>query len=149
MDALIFRKATERDMAWIYGMFRVTMKDYIEQTWGWDELFQKHGFTENLPAASFSITALNDVDVGVYNLVPKRDHLWLEMLLVLPEYQNRGLGARILHSIQAGASLKKKPLRLSVLKVNPACDFYRRFGFEIRSEDAFSYKLEWSPPADS
>jgi GNAT superfamily N-acetyltransferase len=143
MNSITFRKANKADMEWAYETFRTTMKSYIEDTWGWDELFQQYGFKENLPPSSFTIAALNSVTIGAYSLTEKTDHLWLEMLLILPDYQNQGLGTRILHTIQTAASLKQKPLRLSVLKVNPAREFYRRLGFEISGEDTWSYKLSW------
>ena len=144
MNSITFRQASKADMEWAYETFRTTMKSYIEDTWGWDELFQQYGFAENLRPASFTIAALNSVTVGTYSLTEKADHLWLEMLLILPDYQNQGLGTRIVQTIQTEASLKQKSLRLSVLKVNPAREFYRRLGFEISSEDTWSYKLSWS-----
>jgi GNAT superfamily N-acetyltransferase len=144
MNSITFRKASKADMEWVYETFRTTMKSYIEDTWGWDELFQQYGFAENLPPSSFSIAALNSVTVGAYSLTEKTDHLWLEMLLILPDYQNQGVGSRILQTIQTQASLNQKPLRLSVLKVNPAREFYRRLGFEISGEDTWSYKLSWT-----
>jgi len=144
MNSITFRKASQSDMGWAYETFRTTMKSYIEDTWGWDELFQQVGFAENLPSSSFTIAALNSVTIGTYSLTEKPDHLWLEILLILPDYQKQGLGTRILHTIQTEASLKQKPLRLSVLKVNPAREFYRRLGFEISGEDTWSYKLSWN-----
>jgi GNAT superfamily N-acetyltransferase len=143
MNAITFRKAGKADMEWVYETFRTTMKSYIEDTWGWDELFQKYGFAENLPPSSLTIAALNSINIGAYSLTEKTDHLWLEMLLILPDYQNQGLGTHILQTIQTEASLKHKPLRLSVLKVNPAREFYRRLGFEVSGEDSWSFKLSW------
>ncbi len=143
MNALTFRKAKKADMEWAYETFRTTMKGYIEETWGWDELFQQHGFAENLPSSSFTIVALNGIDIGAYSMLEKADHLWLEMLLILPEHQNQGLGSLIVRSLQIESSLKEKPLRLSVLKVNPALEFYKRLDFRTSNEDTWSYKLTW------
>jgi GNAT superfamily N-acetyltransferase len=146
MNNLSFRRAQRDDMNWVYETFRTTMKGYIEKTWGWDELFQQHGFAENLPSSSFTIASLNGEDVGAYSLLEKQTHLRLEMLLILPERQNQGIGSRILRSIQTQASLKKKPLHLSVLKINPARNFYLRMGFQTDGEDAWSYRLLWTEP---
>ncbi len=143
MNVLSFRKAGREDMEWAYEMFRATMKSYIERTWGWDEIFQQHGFAENLPASSFTIVALNGEDAGTYSLTERDDHLWLEMLLILPQFQSRGLGSRVLGAIQTEAALKGKPVRLSVLKVNPALEFYRRLGFRVSGQDEWSFKLVW------
>lgn len=143
MNELTFRKATALDMDWVYALFRSTMKHHIEQTWGWDELFQKHGFAENLPASSFTIVLLDQEAIGAYSLVEKADHFWLEMLLLLKQFQGRGLGTRLLKTLQEKALSREKPLRLSVLKINSAHEFYRKRGFICRGEDTWSWKLEW------
>jgi GNAT superfamily N-acetyltransferase len=146
LNALSFRRARRDDMDWVYQTFRTTMKSYIEKTWGWDELFQRHGFAENLPSSSFTIASLNGETVGAYSLLEKDSHLRLEMLLILPERQNQGIGSRVLRSVQTQAALKRKPLRLNVLKINPAANFYLRMGFQTSGEDAWSYQLLWIDP---
>jgi len=137
------RKATKADMAWLYATFKTTMQDYIEKTWGWNELFQQHGFLDILPASSFLILREDDMDVGACSILEKRDHLWLEMVLVVPAYQKRGLGGELVRHAQSIATQKHKPLRLSVLKVNPAQDFYKHQGFSHFDEDDWSLKFEW------
>ena len=136
------RKGEPKDMGWLYQTFKVTMQRFIQETWGWDELLQEHSFHDNLPAKSFTIATL-DGDVGALNLREKTDHLWLEMLLVLPEYQGRGIGRQMLEHAQREARKAQKPLRLSVLKLNPAHGFYRHMGFEQSALDQWSYKMQW------
>lgn len=143
---LRFRSATRPDMDWLYQTFKLTMRDYIQQTWGWDELLQQHSFHDNLPAASFTIASRNGADIGAYSVQEKSDHLWLEMVLMLPELRNQGLGGTLLRRAQEAAAAKGKPLRLSVLKVNPAQRFYNRLGFQVTGEDPWSVKMEWPNP---
>jgi GNAT superfamily N-acetyltransferase len=142
MNSIRFRKATRADMDWLYQTFKLTMQDYIQQTWGWDELLQQHAFHDNLPASSFTIASHKGVDIGAYSVQEKSDHLWLEMVLVLPDLQNQGLGSTLLRRAQENAAAKHKPLRLSVLKVNPAQRFYKRLGFQETGEDTWSFKME-------
>ncbi|MDP1930195.1 MAG: GNAT family N-acetyltransferase [Gammaproteobacteria bacterium] len=144
MNNLHFRKAQKSDMDWLYETFKLTMQDYITRTWGWDELFQHHGFHDNLPPSSFSIASLENADIGACSVLERQDHLWLEMVLVLPEKQNAGLGSVLLKNVQQSALKKGKNVRLSVLKLNPALRFYQRLGFRVISEDQWSYKMEWS-----
>ncbi len=143
MSNLHLRRAAKSDMAWLYETFKLTMQDYIAKTWGWDELFQHHSFHDNLSASSFSIASLDDIDVGAWSVLEKKDHLWLEMVLVLPDKQNAGVGSVLLETVQQSGLEKGKPVRLSVLKLNPALRFYQRLGFSITSEDQWSYKMEW------
>jgi ribosomal protein S18 acetylase RimI-like enzyme len=39
------------------------------------------------------------------------------------------------------AETQKMPIRLSVLRNNPAHQFYRRLGFEVIAEDSFRYEM--------
>lgn len=133
-------------MDWLYETFKTTMSDFIAMTWGWNELFQQHSFHDNLPPASFVIARVNKDDVGAYSILEKNDHLWLEMIIVLPLHQRKGLGRTLLERAQKTATTRQKPLRLSVLKLNPAHDFYTHLGFSSNDEDQWSVKMEWTPP---
>lgn len=133
-------------MDWLYETFKTTMEGYIETTWGWNELFQQHSFHDNLPPSSFIIASVNADDVGAFSILEKNDHLWLEMIIVLPKYQSKGLGRTLLEKTQHTANEKQKPLRLSVLKLNPARDFYTHLGFHSNDEDTWSIKMEWALP---
>ncbi len=139
------RKAARSDMDWLYATFKQTMQAYIESTWGWNELFQQHGFLDNLPPGSFVILHDAGEDVGACSILEKPDHLWLEMVLVVPQRQRQGLGAELVRHAQALAAAQGKPLRLSVLKINPAQQFYLKQGFTCYAEDTWSLKLEWLP----
>ncbi len=146
MNTINFRKAEKSDMDWLYETFKATMSDYIEKTWGWNELFQQHGFYDNLPPSSFIIATTSAEDVGAYSILEKNDHLWLEMVIVPFLHQGKGLGRTLVEKAQQSAKEKQKPLRLSVLKINPARDFYLHLGFESNGEDTWSSKMEWNPP---
>tara|TARA_R100001377_G_scaffold82050_1_gene62017 strand:+ start:2400 stop:2885 length:486 start_codon:yes stop_codon:yes gene_type:complete len=146
-DDISMRQGQPADMEWLYQTFKITMQSFIAQTWGWDELLQEHSFYENLPAKSFAIATLAERDVGALNLREKTDHLWLEMVLVLPDYQGRGIGRFMLEYAQRQARKAQKPLRLSVLKLNPAHDFYQHMGFERSAVDQWSYKMQWQCPS--
>lgn len=145
-DAISMRQGDPADMDWLYRTFKLTMQGFIAQTWGWDELMQEHSFYHNLPAKTFAIAATGDGDAGALNLREKADHIWLEMVIVLPEYQRRGIGRLLLEYAQRQARKAHKPLRLSVLKLNPAHEFYRHMGFEQSAVDQSSYKMQWQCP---
>lgn len=151
---LHYRKAQPREMNWAYRIFKTGMQSYITRTWGWNELFQEHSFFDNLPAASFVIASTmapddantdtqhpRRIDIGGYCLKPKADHLYLEMLLVDPAWQRKGFGSAIMAEVLRQANTLKKPVRLSVLKINPAAQFYQRLGFIVETEDEIRYRM--------
>jgi len=139
------RHGSSNDINWLYDLFKTTLKEYIDATWGWDEVFQQEAFLANLPGENFSILESDGEPVAAYYLENREDHLWLELLLVVPEKQLEGHGQFLLRVVQTQAMQANKPLRLNVLKVNPALDFYLKQGFEVVAEDEHRFKLDWLP----
>lgn len=138
---LEFRKAEMEEMEWAYQLFKSGLQQYISETWGWNELFQRHSFQVNLPASSFIIVSAHNQDIGGYCLKNKSNHLYLEMLLLLPEKQRIGLGTQIMTHVMQQAQQQGLPVQLSVLKNNPAHQFYRGLGFKVYAEDNYRYKM--------
>lgn len=145
MNTLSYRKANAADMDWAYQLFKKGLQTYIDRTWGWNELFQHHSFMENIPPTHFTIVSAAGQDVGGYFLKPFESHLYLDMLLIKPEHQNCGYGTQIIRHLQQRANQQQLPIKLSVLKVNPALRFYHRLEFVVESEDEFRYRLCYHP----
>jgi len=145
MSTLSCRKADAPDMDWAYQLFKKGLKTYIDRTWGWHELFQRHSFMANIPATHFTIVSAGGQDVGGYYLKPHATHLYLDMLLIEPSQQNKGYGTRIVRHLQNQATKQQLPIKLSVLKINPAFRFYHRLGFAVESEDDVRYRLCYRP----
>lgn len=144
--SLNYRKAKAREMDWAYQIFKTGMQSYITRTWGWNELFQEHSFFDNLPASSFIIASVDipdqgRTDIGGYCLKQKQDHLYLEMLLIEPSWQRQGYGTAIMTDVMQQAAKLNSPVRLSVLKINPALHFYHQLGFVVETEDEIRYRM--------
>lgn len=143
-----YRRARKEHHEWAYRIFREGMKRYIESTWGWDETFQRHGFMETIAQAGFTIARTGDDDVGGYCLKDRGRFLHLDMLLIDPRQQNRGLGTRIMQDLMEQSRNSGRPLQLDVLKTNAgALRLYRRLGFAIFDEDRARYRMRWPAPA--
>jgi ribosomal protein S18 acetylase RimI-like enzyme len=56
-----------------------------------------------------------------------------------------GIGSRLLADVIERGRLAKKPVRLGVVKINPAVRLYERHGFTITSEDDFKFYMEKRP----
>jgi ribosomal protein S18 acetylase RimI-like enzyme len=59
-----------------------------------------------------------------------------------PALQSRGLGAELLTQIVSDAKQTSLPVRLSVLKGNPALKLYERLGFKVVGEDASAFQMQ-------
>jgi len=147
MMLLHYRRADKKDMPWAYALFKDNLQVYIRQTWGWDEVFQRHSFEENLPASAWQIACHDQTEVGAYCLKQHHDHLHLAMLLVVTDRQRQGIGSQIINHLKQQAIERGMPLRLNVLRSNPAHRFYRTAGFVLEDQDADRFCFCWSPSA--
>jgi GNAT superfamily N-acetyltransferase len=135
------RQATEADYDFLYNLFRATMKDYVAQTWGWDETIQPGMFRDRFNPAHSQIIVVDGRDVGVISMVRRGDTLLLGNIQILPEEQGHGLGTAIIKTIVEQASREGIPVNLQVLKVNPARHLYERLGFVVTGETATHYLM--------
>jgi len=135
------RQATEADYTFIYHLHRATMKDYVAQTWGWDEAVQEVMFKERFDPGRSWIIVVDGRDVGRLSIEQRIDTLFLGNLQILPEEQGHGLGTAIIKAILARAYDAGIPVSLQVLKVNPARRLYERLGFVVSGETATHYLM--------
>lgn len=141
---LQLRKGVKDDQDWLFDLFRLTMQNYIDKAWGWDELMQREGFVTSLPVRNFQILLCDNERVGSYHLTDRADHLLLDMILVTPERQREGFGRYLMEQIKENSRSRSKPVQLSVLKTNPAVQFHLASGFQLVAEDPHSYRMTWS-----
>jgi len=131
------------DKEWLYNLYQNAMKPCIKATWGWNEEFQSNGFDNNLKPTDWKIIKNGLERIGGFVLKESNDHLWLEMIIIKPEYQQKGVGRRVLTYIQSIAKEKSLPLRLSIIKANLVRPFYLKLGFCQYDEDDSFYKMQW------
>ena len=91
--------------------------------------------------ATFLIAEENDVPIGFTSFSSSDRQVYrIHKLYILPECQNRGIGAQLISYI---ASLAKKAggeaLELNVNRNNPAVGFYKKLGFQIQAEVDIPY----------
>lgn len=145
IPAYSLRPATADDYAFLYTLRVAAMKEYVAQTWGWDGAAQRERFAANFHPAGHQIIVAAGRDVGVL-FVERRPADWfLGSIEIAPEAQRRGLGAAIIRDILATAAREGLPVRLQVLKVNPARRLYERLGFAIIGETPTHYLMRATP----
>ncbi|MEO0375232.1 MAG: GNAT family N-acetyltransferase [Cyanobacteria bacterium P01_A01_bin.17] len=137
------RKAAKEDWSFIWSLRVTTMKDQINDTYGWEENTQKSYAQESLHG---EIVLIDEMPVGVTTLADWGDQLHLVWIAILPARQGLGLGKALVKYCQQQASARNKPLSLQVLRNNPALWLYEKQGFEIYDQNG-PYKLlmRWQP----
>jgi GNAT superfamily N-acetyltransferase len=109
---------------------KTTLGEYVRQVWGWDEDEQRRLHQRRFASQEFQIIVAADADAGILVLSHEPDCLRVNQLLVLPEYQGKGVGTACMRQVLEDAAGRHLPVRLRVLRVNClAIEFYRRLGF--------------------
>lgn len=142
------------DDDFLFQLYTGTRRDEL-LTWGWDEAAQhaflsmqwkaqKHSYATQYPEAAHRIIRYDGERAGRMLVNNSGQELLLVDLSLLPEFQNLGIGTAILRELQAEAAREDKPLRLSVLKTNPARQLYERLGFHLTGEGGMHFLMEWT-----
>ncbi len=139
------RAGVPADKDWLFDLYCRTMMPFIKAAWGWDDVFQSTSFSEHLAPSDWTIITVDQRGVGGFVLKENLDNLWLEMLLIEPDYQRGGIGRSIVQHLKDTSAGCRKPVQLSVIKSNPVMSFYESLGFNVFDEDNWCYKLQWQP----
>lgn len=135
------RPAHPEDVDVLFDLHKATMKEYVERLWSWDEDWQKQRLLEDFDPALTQIVQFQGQDVGVLILHSRPQEWFIARIEVLPEFQNRGIGAALINRVYEMASAQHKPVALQVFKINPASRLYQRLGFQITGETEYHYQM--------
>ena len=121
------------------------MRGHALATFGtWNEEEARQRCSRNIEAGFTQIMELEGVQIGIYVVERAPDHVQLLQIFILPDYQRRGIGSRLIERLLAEARAARLPLRLRVLRVNPAFELYQRMGFRVVQETPERYFMEHS-----
>lgn len=137
------RPAAMRDYAFIYGLRRDTLDEYLDEIAMSSE--ERGPFYARFDVMRHRIVLVGDTPAGAVSVLDREEGLHLANLHLLPAYQGRGLGTALVQEIQAQARSANRRLTTKVLKVNPARAFYERLGFRILGEQGPRYRMVWEP----
>jgi ribosomal protein S18 acetylase RimI-like enzyme len=153
--ALTFRPVTPADDGFLFRLYASTRGEEMART-DWSpaqqEVFlrmqfaaRQHSYHAGFPRAEHSVIAGGHGAVGAWIVDRTQDEIRLVDLALLPGQRCRGLGRRLLQVLMAEAGAAGKPLRLQVLKTNPALRLYSRLGFTPTRDSGFHLQMEWTP----
>jgi len=140
MNSYSLRPATKTDFAFLQKLHKLTLKPYVEQIWGWNDLQQEKLLCDRFDPAKLQVIQIESEDVGVLQVEEKIEQIFLANILLLPEWQGKGLGSKIVLDIIVRAG--NLPVTLTVLKPNPAKSLYERLGFVTTNEDEVRYFMK-------
>jgi ribosomal protein S18 acetylase RimI-like enzyme len=128
----------------LFALYESSLREHIDRTFGWDEAFQRDRFDKSYCDAEFSLIDSGLATVGYCVVKRETESLHLSLLLVQPEFQNRGIGRVVMQTLMSQAAEHNRPLTLSCfLRNEGAMRFYEQLGFSIvsRDEHFVTYRL--------
>ncbi len=118
-------------MPFFYEVHRDAMRPHVERVWGaWIDEDARSEFRRKTDPKTHDVIEWDGTPIGLRWVRRHEDALELVRLFLMPAYQNRGIGSELMHALIAEAEDVHLPIRLRVLRGNPALRFYERLGFE-------------------
>jgi GNAT superfamily N-acetyltransferase len=143
--ATSLRAATIDDLAFAGQVYLETMRYITDRLPGFDEARHMANFAERFLPHEVRIIVEGDRDIGWLQVSETDAEIFLKQMFLQPASQRKGIGSRLLADLIERGRQTKKPVRLGVVKINPAVRLYQRIGFTITSEDNFKYYMEKYP----
>ena len=129
------RTSRSIDAGLFYEVTEQTMRAHIIAAGGaWDEERRREETTEVSLDPNARVIVVSTVDAGILLVERSPNEMHLHILYLFPIFQRLGIGSKLVSSLQREAVERHVPLRLKVLKVNPAKGFYERLGFSVEEE---------------
>lgn len=137
-----FRPIEDDDFDFLWRLHNAALKEYVSQTWRWDENWQRKNFAEEFSKNNGKIIVFENQDAGFFWFKEKPLENLLVSIRLLPEFQNKGIGTQIIKNAIKNSG---QPTGLQVLKVNPARRLYERLGFQIVGETETHFVMTVTP----
>jgi len=128
------RKIKTEDFEFLWQVHNAALKNYVTKTWGWNEERQQQLFRENFETERAKIIVFEGEDAGFLDVAERETETVLISMRLLPKFQNKGIGTKIIQNVLNESHRKNKTVRLQVLKINRAKTLYNRLGFEVYDE---------------
>lgn len=144
IEHITFRNYKDNDYDFVYKVKKNAYKEYVIKYWNeWNEEIQRNYFDKfiNNEKENSYIIQYDNIDIGFYNgNILENGNYEIGNICIIPEYQNKGIGTRILENLLA--LYKNTDIELQCFKINPVKKLYERLGFNVYEETEFHYKMK-------
>ncbi len=154
---IVLRPVTPADEPLLLSIYASTREDELKLT-DWDDRrkrefvqqqfqAQDQYYRANYANASYDVVVVDGKPAGRLYVARWPDEIRIMDIALIERFQRRGVGSRLLKTLQAEATAAGKPLRIHVERFNPALGLYARLGFQMVEDRGVYLFLEWSPEA--
>ena len=115
------RTATADDKIFLFDLARTVYKKLVIDQFGeWEEDSQRNYFEKKWGKANYQIIKKDDKRIGTIWVTTEKDFIQLNEIQLLPDFQGQGIGSTLVQRELEKAQKQRKPMRLRLLKKNPA-----------------------------
>jgi len=135
-------KVKETEFSEIFAIVKTALFEYIDTVFGWDDAFQKKRLKDYEPNWYHWLYQDNQ-RIGLVCFKFKHDELHLHLLILLPKFQGKGLGAlAMLHLKEIAKGQGCQRITLSSFNSNKrAVSFYKKLGYQITLTETEFYSM--------
>lgn len=137
---ITLRPAVAKDIDWLEPFYEGLMRPYVELTHSWSEVIFRESFNHKL----VKIIQCDGSDIGMIKVEKRARFIFLGDIQIFRKYQNKGIGRKLITDVLEQARKNKLPVKLRVLKGNPAIRLYRRLGFKRTSTLTNCHEMTWN-----
>lgn len=145
------RPARPEDEPFLFTLYAATREAEVS-AWGWSPAQQQaflgmqyqaqaRSYAQQFPAADHQLICRGGDPVGRILVHRGPEATDLVDIALLPAYRGAGAGTALIRELQA----EGRPVRLHVLKGNPAQRLYERLGFRVAGDDGVYLAMQWHP----
>ena len=144
---LLERKpATSSDVSFARHIHHAAYLDVVVRQFGqWNAEMQNKFFEEDWASGPSDIIMYNGICCGYSRIDVRADYSVVCELVILPEFQRKGIGTAILRQVISEAEQRGIPVKIGALKENRALELYRRLGFRDVDSSSTHIGLEYRP----
>ena len=118
---------TVTDIEWLEPFYESIMRPYyVELKLEWD----RTKFRESFDLGITKIIQADSIDIGMLKVEEREDCIYICDIQIDSGYRGKGIGTKLVKTVIQSGNLASKPIRLRVLKGNPAKELYLRLGFK-------------------
>lgn len=140
----LLREAVDSDRDFIYEIKKKYLYQYVEMLFGWDEEYQRNDFESDFNLYDFRIMVLTGENIGFVQTQENEYRINIAEIHLLPKYQGRGLGSKIIRDINERAVRNGKYTSADCLIANErACALYKNLGFALMLKTDTHYIFQY------
>src|SRR5262245_35487999 len=156
-EAVSLRPIVSGDAEFLLAVYASGREQELAQV-PWDDVFreaflrqqfraQQLYYDQQYAGADFLVIEKGGVPIGRLYVARTRDEIRIVDIALVPQYRNAGIGSGLIRDLLAEGASTGRPVRLQVVRSNPALALYERLGFRVVQDGDAYVSLEWTATA--